>query len=234
MASYLALEVRGMVLAVLEVRLSKITAETRVWKDLEDGAALIHILVKDMTNEKGASELEAALMCSNHDQHLGPPVKPKKEPIVTKDGGDDKEPRGTPEPAEIEGDGINEPIDSPFKDIKERSNETLVPEPPTSSQTKDGWPPKQISWNPYPTSTTARNPDMIENKNPKPPRPWLPPIKEVAETVADVKLTLEQWAKKLKPVAELNARTPRPLPFPYIFRRIPSEKVISIVATSSA
>lgn len=59
MASYLALEVRGMVLAVLEVRLSKITAETRVWKDLEDGAALIHILVKDMTNEKGASELEA-------------------------------------------------------------------------------------------------------------------------------------------------------------------------------
>lgn len=80
-------------------------------------------------------------------------------------------------------------------------------------QTKDGWPPKQISWNPYPTSTTARNPDRIENKNPKPPRPWLPPIKEVAEIVADVELTPEQWAKELKPVAELNARTPRPLPF---------------------
>lgn len=62
-----------------------------------------------------------------------PPVKPKKDPIVIKDGGGDKGPRGTPEPAEIEGDGINEPIDSPFKDIKERSNETLVPEPPTSS-----------------------------------------------------------------------------------------------------
>lgn len=62
-----------------------------------------------------------------------PPVKPKKEHIVTKDGGDDKDPRGTPEPAEIEGDGINEPIDSPFKGIKERPNETLVPESPTSS-----------------------------------------------------------------------------------------------------
>ncbi|KAL2026411.1 hypothetical protein VTO58DRAFT_102391 [Aureobasidium pullulans] len=62
-----------------------------------------------------------------------PSVKPKKEPIVIKDGGDDKEPRGTPEPAEIEGDGMNEPIDSPFKDIKERPDETLVPESPTSS-----------------------------------------------------------------------------------------------------
>ncbi|TIA54106.1 hypothetical protein D6C77_07883 [Aureobasidium pullulans] len=142
-----------------------------------------------------------------------PPVKPKKDPIVIKVGGGDKEPRGTPEPAEIEGDGMNEPIDSPFKGIKERANGTLVPESPTSLQTKDGWPPKQISWNPYPTSTTARNPDRIENKNPKPPRPWLPPIKEVAEIVADVELTPEQWAKELKPVAELNARTPRPLPF---------------------
>ncbi|THY59367.1 hypothetical protein D6C99_01940 [Aureobasidium pullulans] len=142
-----------------------------------------------------------------------PPVKQKKEPIVIKDGGGDKEPRGTPEPAEIEGDGINEPIDSPFKDIKERPNETLVPESPTSSQTKDGWPPKQISWNPYPTSTTAPNTNFIQNKNPKPPRPWLPPIKEVAEIVADVELTPEQWAKELEPVTELNARTPRPLPF---------------------
>ncbi|THY28849.1 hypothetical protein D6D00_03894 [Aureobasidium pullulans] len=141
-----------------------------------------------------------------------PPVKQKKEPIVIKDGGDDNEPRGTSE-IEIEGNGDNEPIDSPFKDIKERSNETLVPEPPTSSQTEDGWPPKQISWNPYPTSTTAPNTNLIQNKNPKPSRPWLPPIKEVAEIVADVELTPEQWAKELKPVAELNARTPQPLPF---------------------
>ncbi|THY20494.1 hypothetical protein D6D01_06740 [Aureobasidium pullulans] len=142
-----------------------------------------------------------------------PSVKPKKEPIVIKDGGDDKEPRGTLEPAEIEGDGFNEPIDSPFKDIKESPNETLVPESPTSSQTKNGWPRKQIYWNPYLTSTTAPNSNLIENNNPKPPRPWLPPIKEVAEIVADVEVTPEQWAKKLKPVAELSARTPWPLPF---------------------
>lgn len=60
MASHLALEVRVMVIVALEVRLSKNTAKTRVtvrrWESLEDGAALIHILVKDMTNEKEASK----------------------------------------------------------------------------------------------------------------------------------------------------------------------------------
>jgi hypothetical protein len=60
MASHLALEVRGMVLAVLEVRLSKNISETRVttqrWKNLEEEVGLSYVLVKNMTNEKEASK----------------------------------------------------------------------------------------------------------------------------------------------------------------------------------